>query len=142
VFDRMKASFDQASLALKLAEIDLAVAELAMKDTRLLAPYDCVIATQMKHEGEHVDSGTAVFEIYDTAEPEITLSAPERMVNLLTVGRQLTISVPSAGFIGKGEIVRFVPVISQKTRTFSITAKFLQYNPKVLPGSYTEATVN
>ena len=128
VFDKMRAEYEQAQLSLKLAELDLDTAELALKDTRLLAPYDCVVAVQMKDEGENVPAGTAVFEVYDTAEPEITLSVPERLMNSTAVGAQVTI--------------RMVPVILQKTRTFQITAKLLQYNSKIVPGSYAEATLN
>ena len=141
VYDKIKAGFDQSSLSLKLAQLDVAVADLSLKDTRLLAPYDCVVVRQMKYEGENVPAGTAVFEVYDTAEPEITLTAPERLMSSFAIGGQLSVSIPSAAYTGKAEIIRIVPVVSQKTRTFQITAKLLEYNSKIVPGSYAEASL-
>lgn len=141
-YDKIKTSFEHAMLSFRMADLELSVADLALKDTKLLAPYDCVIVGQMKYEGENVPAGTAVLEVSDTAEPEISLTAPERLMGSITVGKQLTVTVPSANYTGKAEVIRIVPVISQKTRTFPITAKLVQYNSKVLPGSYVEAILD
>ncbi len=142
VFDKMRAAYNQADLSLKLAEIELATAQNALQDTRLAAPYDCVVASQMKHEGENVPVGTPVFEVYDTSAPEITLQVPERLMSTVAVGAEMTVTVPSAAYSGKAQIIRMVPVIMQKTRTFEITVKLQDANAKVVPGSYAEATLN
>lgn len=142
VFERVKATADQARLALKLAELDVQGAELALKDTRLLAPYDSVVATQLKYEGENVPSGTAVYEVYDTSEPEITLTVPERLLGQVTVGTKLTITIPSAAYSGAGEVIRQVPIINEKTRTFRVTARLSKYDPKIVPGLYAEGVLN
>jgi membrane fusion protein (multidrug efflux system) len=141
VFEKMQAAHDQARLALRSAELNLEKAELALKDAQLIAPYDCVVAKQMKHEGENIQSGNAVFEVYDTAEPEITLSAPERLMGTLVVGSRLNVTVPAAGYSGQAEIVRMVPIISDKTRTFDVTAKLSNYDRKIVPGLFAEATL-
>jgi RND family efflux transporter MFP subunit len=142
VFDKIKAQADQARLALKLAELDYEGAELALKDTKLTAPYDSVVATQLKYEGENVQGGTAVFEVYDTAEPEISLTVPERLLGQITVGTKLTITIQSAGYKGPGVIIRQVPVISERTRTFKVTVKLDKYDPKIVSGLYAEGVLN
>jgi RND family efflux transporter MFP subunit len=139
--DRTKAAFDSAQLALRLAELDLESADLGVKDTRLLAPYDCVVATQMKHEGENVQSGTAVFEVYGTGTPELRFGIPERMINMISVGSELAITIPSAGVESIGKVIRMVPVISEKSRTFEITAMLGESAPRPVPGSYAEAVL-
>lgn len=146
-FDKVKAAFDQAKLQQRLAELDLQSAELALKDTKLVAPYDCVVATQLHYDGESIAAGggpavATVFEVYDTSEPEITLTAPERMLGQIHVGTKLTIAVPSVGFSGKGEVVRMVPVVADKTRTFQVTARLSERSSKIVPGNYAEATVD
>ena len=140
-FDKMQAAYEQAKINLRLAELDLAVAEDALKDTKLTAPYDSVVATQQHYEGENVQTGTPMFDVYDTAEPEITLTAAERLLGRIKVGSKLTVSVPSAGFSGPAEVVRLVPVIDDKTRTFQVTARLVHYDSRVAPGSYAEATL-
>lgn len=140
-YDKMKATYDQASLSLKLADLDYETAAFALSDTKLTAPYDCVVATQMKFDGENVQTGNAVLEIYDTGEPEITLSVPERLMGQVEVGSLLHIAVPSANYSGTAHVIRLVPVISDKTRTFQVVGKLDSYDPKIVPGSYAEATL-
>ena len=142
VYDKIKAQADQARLALRLAELDFEGAELALKDTKLTAPYDSVVASQLKYEGENVQGGTAVFEVYDTAEPEISLTVPERLLGQIDVGTKLTITIPSASYKGTGVIIRQVPVINERTRTFKVTAKLDKYDPKIVSGLYAEGVLN
>lgn len=140
--DKMKAGYDSARLNVRLAELDMETADLALKDTRLLAPYDCVVAQQMKHDGENLQAGNVVFEVYDTAEPEITLEVPERLMGQVAVGASLNVNVPSARYNGEAEVIRMVPIISEKTRTFQITAKLIKPDERIVPGSYAEAVAN
>ncbi len=142
-YDRIKSGYDVARVAVRLAQLDLEQAELAFKDTKLTAPYDCVVSTQFKFDGESVQMAppSPVVEVYDTAEPEVTLSAPERLMGQIQVGSKLKLAVPSANFSGAGEVVRIVPVINERSRTFQVIAKFSSYDSKVAPGSYAEATV-
>ena len=142
-YDRAKAAFEQARIAVKLADIDAQAAENALKDTKLQAPYDCVVAMQLHYEGEQVQSPppSPVFEVYDISNPEVTLTAPERLVGQIKLGSNLSVSVPSAGFSGKAKVIRLVPVIAARTRTFEVIAKFDQTDPRIVPGSYAEATV-
>jgi RND family efflux transporter MFP subunit len=141
-YDRLSTAFEQAKLQLRLAELEVTTAERALQDTKLTAPYDCVIATQMKFEGENVQTSNAIFDVYDVGTPELTFSVPERLMNQLKVGSVLNVVVPSAGFSGKAEIVRLVPVISDRTRTFQIILKINDPQVSVISGSYAEATLN
>ncbi len=140
-FDRIKATYDQANLSLKLADLDYETAALALADTKLTAPYDCVVASQSKFDGENVQSGNSVLEVYDVGEPELTLSVPERLMGQVQIGSKLKVQVPSANYSGEAEIIRLVPVISEKTRTFQVIGKLSAYDPKIVPGSYAEATM-
>ncbi len=140
-FDHVKSGADQARLQLKLAQLDLDTADLAEKDTHLTAPYDCVVATQFKYDGENLQSGNAVLEIFDIGEPEITLSVPERLMGTVKIGSKLQVAVPSASYSGEAAIIRMVPVISEKSRTFQVIGKLTTYDPKIVPGSYAEATL-
>lgn len=140
--DRVQAQYDQAKLALKLAEIDVTSAERALDDTRLLAPYDCVVADQLKDEADYVRAGDPVFTVYDTQLPEIKFSAPERLMGKITVGDSLRVVVPSAGYSGQAQVVRVVPIINERTRTFQVIARPDAGDQKIVPGSYAEALLN
>jgi len=54
LFDKIKAAYDKARIDFELTELNLKRAEQALADTKLLAPYDCVVTKQMKNIGENV----------------------------------------------------------------------------------------
>jgi RND family efflux transporter MFP subunit len=143
-YDKIKANYDQAKIALKLAELDVQNAEYALKDTKLVAPYDCVVSAQLHYDGEAVQSTpvTPVYEVYDTSEPEVTLSAPERLMSKVKVGGKLDVAIPSAGVQSTAQVTRIVPVISDRTRTFQVTAKLAAHDKIVVAGAYAEATLD
>lgn len=142
VFEKVQAAHEQARLALKLAELDLTQAERNFADTKLRAPYDCVVATQLKFDGENVQAGNAVFEVVDLSMPEITFEAPERLFGKVELGDKVNVLIPSAGFKGQAEVVRMVPVIAERTRTFKVITRPLEGSERVVPGSFAEATIN
>jgi RND family efflux transporter MFP subunit len=140
--DRVQAQYDQARLALKLAELEVLNAQRALDDTKVLAPYDCIVAEQLKDQAEWVRVGDGVFNVFDTQLPEIKLAAPERLMGKIAVGDALQVVVPSAGFSGRAQVVRMVPVISERTRTFQVIARPDGNDQRIVPGSYAEALLN
>lgn len=146
VFDKVEAAYNQANQALRLAELNYESALAAVEDTKLRAPYDCVVAKLFKDENENVQlgmqSGSPVFMIYESATPEISLEAPEGLIGQLTVGKKLHILIPAIRYDGEAEIIRMVPVMSEQTRTFSVVAKPLNPNSKIVPGLYAEAIID
>lgn len=140
MYDKLKASYDKARLDLQLADLNLTKAEQALADTKLTAPYDCVVSKQLKYTGENVQSGNAVFEIYDTTDIELNFSVPERMAGKLKVGDNLTISIPATGFKGDVSIIRLVPVVEESSRTFKVITR-APVDQRIVPGLYAEATL-
>jgi RND family efflux transporter MFP subunit len=142
MFDKLKTGFDKARLDLQMADLKLTQAEQAMQDTKLTAPYDCVVTKQLKNVGERVNPGDAVFELYNTSDVELTFQVPERLAGKIKVGDKLKVSIPATGFAGDLEVVRLVPVVEQASRTFRVIAKAPDQDQRVVPGLYAEAQLN
>ncbi len=140
-FDRVKAAFDKAKLDLQMAELRQLQADQALSDTKLVAPYDCVVTKQLRNVGESVKPGDAVFELYNTSDIELTFAVPERLAGKVKVGDKIKISIPATGYQGDVEIVRLVPVVDQASRTFRIIAKAPEQDGRVIPGLYAEAQI-
>jgi len=140
-FDRVSAGYQSAEVNLKMAELDMSIAQKALDDTKLVAPYDCVIAQQFRHVGEQVGAGgdSRVFEVYDTAAPEISLAAPEKMMGQVKVGDELNVTIPAVSYAEKAKVIRVVPAISNATRTFEVVVQFIKVDDKVVPGHFAEA---
>ncbi len=142
MYDKLKTGFDKARLDLQMADLKLTQAEQAMQDTKLVAPYDCVVTKQLKNVGERVNSGDAVFELYNTTDVELNFQVPERLAGKIKVGDKLKVSIPATGFAGDLEVVRLVPVVEQASRTFRVIAKAPDQDQRVVPGLYAEAQLN
>jgi RND family efflux transporter MFP subunit len=139
MFDKLKAGYDKARLDLQMADLKLTQAEQAMQDTKLTAPYDCIVTKQLRNVGERVNPGDAVFELYATTDVELNFQVPERMAGKIKVGDKLKVSIPATGFSGDLEVIRLVPVVEQASRTFRVIAKAPEQDQRVVPGLYAEA---
>jgi RND family efflux transporter MFP subunit len=142
MFDKLKAGYDKARLDLQMADLKLTQAEQAMQDTKLTAPYDCIVTKQLKNVGERVNPGDAVFELYSTSDVELNFQVPERLAGKIKVGDKLNVSIPATGFAGDLEVVRLVPIVEQASRTFRVIAKAPEQDQRVVPGLYAEAQLN
>jgi HlyD family secretion protein len=138
-FDMMETKYKQAQVAVALAQINLKNAERNVEQTKLRAPYDCILAVQYKDRAEHVGLDTKVFDIYEVNSTEINLNAPEILIGRLKVGTKLSVSVPAVNYAGEASITKIVSVVSETTRTFKVTAIFTQADLKVVPGLFAEA---
>ncbi|MBC7530787.1 MAG: efflux RND transporter periplasmic adaptor subunit [Oligoflexus sp.] len=141
VYDRLKATYENSKANTELAQFNLTKAEQALGDTRLLAPYDCVISKQLSNVGESVKAGDGAFEVYDVTDIEVSFNVPERMAGRLKLGEKIDVRIPATGFQGSLDIVRIVAVVDDKTRTFQIVAKAPQGDVRVVPGLYAEGIV-
>ncbi len=141
-FEKINAAFQASEINLKMAELDMSIGEKALNDTKLVAPYDCVVSQQFKYAGEQVGpSGGNVFEVYDTAATEISLSAPERLMGKIKNGDELTVTIPAIQYSEIAKVIRVVPSISNATRTFEVVAQFAKVDERVVPGHFAEAVV-
>lgn len=141
VYDRLKASYENAKANVELAGFNVTKAEQALGDTRLIAPYDCVISKQLSNVGESVKAGDGAFEVYDVTDIEVSFNVPERMAGRLKLGEKVDVRIPATGFQGSLDIIRIVAVVDDKTRTFQIVAKAPQGDLRVVPGLYAEGIV-
>ncbi len=141
-FDKIDSAYKQAKIALKLAEAKLRTSQNALAYSKLRAPYDCIVAENAKDEGEFVSPGTKVFHIYEKDSREIDIEVPERLITKLQTGSEVAVRVPSLDYAGTGKVVRLVPVVSEKTRTFRVSVKLDGDDERVVPGLFAEALFN
>ncbi|MBP6217117.1 MAG: efflux RND transporter periplasmic adaptor subunit [Oligoflexales bacterium] len=139
--DRMQFSYDQAKLALQMAKLDQENAVNGVRDTELLAPYDCIVGSELKHTAEYVTAGQGIFEIFRDSSPDLKFLVPERMMGHLNVGDSISVLIPAVSFKGSARIARIVHVVQDKTRTFEVIAKVQGNEFKAPAGVYAEAVL-
>ncbi|MES2504105.1 MAG: efflux RND transporter periplasmic adaptor subunit [Myxococcota bacterium] len=143
-FENLRTNYDNAEITAKLADVDARMAQKALNDAKLIAPFDGVIARQMKSLGESSiggEGGSAVYEIYETAALEIRLEAPESMLSKIAIGAPIEIEFPALKITLPAKVTRFVPVISDRTRNFTVTAILDKPDARVVPGFFVEGVI-
>jgi membrane fusion protein (multidrug efflux system) len=133
-YDRVKSVVDQgaaapqdlddASAALKVAEANLQLAEARYAKTRIVAPFDGIIGARRVSVGTFLRPGQAITELANIDEMRVTFSAPERLVQHLTRGAEVTVSTTAyPGVELKGKIIVIDPVIDLTTRSARVVAR-------------------
>jgi len=133
-----KAQFDTAQSAHDIARAKLDMKQKALADTRLVAPFDCLVAKRYVEKNEHVDRGEPVLLLQDDSRIEVEVQLPEQMVSLgnLDIFDQLQVRFdanPKLTF--KAQAMELSLESSQDTCTYALVIKLP--SPKdmhILPG--------
>ena len=137
-YEGMKVQFDSDKIRSELAKTKRDVADKRLSDTKLVAPYDGIVSARFKNEGEFVTDGVAVFEIFETGNLEVHFNVPESFLSKIKIGAVLPLSLPSQSLSGQVTIVRIVPYVSEKSRTFKVIGTPKISGAKLAPGQFVE----
>lgn len=77
-----KAQFDTAQSVHDIARAELDMKEKTLADTRLVAPFDGLVAKRYVEKKEHVDKGEPVLLLQDASRIEVEVQLPEKLVAL------------------------------------------------------------
>ena len=144
-----EAQLEEAETALRLAESSVAaeraqlgVAQRALADASVAAPFDGVVSMRSVQLGEFVQPGATLFEIVALDPLEAIFHVTELDSARVKVGQPVKISVaaqPDREFIGE---VRFVaPTVDPATRTLRIKASVANTDGLLRPGLFARANL-
>ncbi len=84
---------EAAAAARQASDASLAVAEQALKDSLLLAPYDGTVAARYVNAGETMGVGKSVLKIADLRQMSVELGIPDRLIGRVRVGKEFPVRV-------------------------------------------------
>ncbi|MCG9692670.1 efflux RND transporter periplasmic adaptor subunit [Vibrio sp. Isolate22] len=90
--DRAISGYERSEAAVKVVEQNIRRAKDSVRYTRLLAPFDGVIASSNFDQYEQVLPGVAVFTIHKPEQLEVTIDVPENLIHQFEAEQQATIS--------------------------------------------------
>ena len=85
-YDEAKAANDVALAQEEGTTEALRAARLALEDTKLLAPYDGVVAARLVENHQNVKAGEPIVHFQETRRLEVVIHLPERAMTSLTSG--------------------------------------------------------
>lgn len=109
---------------LEMQRAAVAAAEIALRDTRVLAPFDGIIAARKAEPGQTVASGAVLFELADLSSMLATMNVPVARSVPLKPGQNVRLTVqglPGRDFAGRIEGI--APVASEGSRNSAVTVR-------------------
>lgn len=139
--DTARAAVSGHRAAIAAAESNARVAQVAVEQTVIRAPFDAVVLTRNANVGDNIapfssalDSRGAVITIADMSTLEVEADVSESSISRISVGQPCEIqldALPDTRLAG--EVSRTVPTVDRARATVLVKVKFIDRDPRVLP---------
>lgn len=111
----------QAAADLEAARAALTLAQVNLKNVKIIAPFDGIVSMQDIEVGDYVDafSGNQLLTLVKLDPIEVSAYVSERRINDLELGQQAKITLLD-GQEREGEVIYIAPSADEDTRTFRL----------------------
>lgn len=138
--DAAETSYQRAGSQVEAAEARLGVAERALREASVAAPFTGLVAERFVSQGEYVQPGQPLFELVALDPLEVEFTLPEADSSRVALGNSVAVRV--APYPGEEfeAIVTFVsPTIDPRTRTLRVKATLANPDGRLRPGLFARA---
>lgn len=115
-----RAEFDTAEARYRAAEAAYKEAEALLAYVEVRAPFSGVIARRMVNPGDFAQPGRALFEIESPESLRFEIDVPEALIDFLTTGAQIQVTIPSLRRTITGTVAEVAPAADSGSRTFPV----------------------
>lgn len=129
--ERERKNYQRAQEVLKSLDLEL-------EKTRIVAPFDGVVARRYIRNGQRVSNGERLFWVTATAPIRVRFTVPEKYANSVRKGTLVEITpadLPAEKHSGR--VILVSPVVDPGSGTFEVTAEFTGSTQGLRPGMVT-----
>lgn len=141
-YDMARNTATQQYQSLLAARARVTLAQKALADTTVRAPFAGVVGERFVSVGDYVTRGTKVATVMRVDPLRVELTVPEQFVSAIATGRSVTFEVdayPGETFVGQ---VRYVsPSVAANTRALTLEAIVPNGNSRLKPGFFATAQI-
>ena len=140
-FNKARASINNSQAAIVSAQANARVAEVAVEQTVIRAPFDGVVLVKHANVGDNItpfsaasDTKGAVVTIADMETLEVEADVSESNIARITVGQPCELlldALPAQRMAGR--VSRIVPTVDRSKATVLVKVQFIDRDPRVLP---------
>jgi RND family efflux transporter MFP subunit len=130
----------RSAVNFQIAKLDLAKRNL--RKTKLISPYDGVIAWRSVQPNEKVLAGQKIFEINASGKMEVQLAVPETTVDRVRIDDPATITFPSLPDESAKGRISYIGGAAVKANAFPVKVELLDPGENVKPGITAEASLS
>lgn len=117
-------ALSEAEVALRLAEANVGLAEVALDNRTVVAPISGRLGLSDVHVGDRLSGGDTIVTIDDTTTLLATFEVPERSIGLLGEGKPVLVTTPTyAGRVFEGSVTAFDSRLDSVTRSATVEAE-------------------
>lgn len=128
-------ALSEAEVALRLAQADTGLAEIALENRTIVAPISGRIGLSNIDVGDQLSNGDVIVTIDDSTTLLATFEVPERSIGLLAEGKPVLVSTPTyVGRVFEGKITAFDSRLDSVTRSATVEAEIDNSEGLLLPG--------
>ena len=139
--DKARAAIAGYKAAIEAARANWRVAELAVEQTAIAAPFDGVVLTKNANVGDNItpfssaaDSKGAVVTIADMETLEVEADVSESSIGKIMVDQPCEIQLDALPDVRlAGVVSRMVPTVDRSKATVLVKVRFIDRDPRVLP---------
>jgi membrane fusion protein (multidrug efflux system) len=138
--DQVRTALRTAASSRDAAQAQLGMAERAMRDASVSAPFAGLVARRHVSQGEFVQPGQKLFELVALDPIEVEFHLPERDSSRVAQGASVDVRVapfPDEVFVAKVSVVS--PTIDPQTRTLRVKAVLPNADGRLRPGLFARA---
>ncbi|MDX1631342.1 MAG: efflux RND transporter periplasmic adaptor subunit [Thermoanaerobaculia bacterium] len=140
--DEAESAFDQAGADVRRIEAEIELVQERLEDTVIEAPMAGEISERLVDSGDFVQVGDPLADLYRTDVLEVAFGVPERVLERIAAGQEVTVRVP--GFPDRtftGEVGFISPAIEEATRSFLVKARIDNPDGRLKPGGFASVRV-
>lgn len=134
-------AYDLALGELQVREAEIALIEARIQNTEIRAPFDGTVGLRHVSMGGYLTPATRVATLQKTDALKIDFSVPERHMDRLKTGGDVSIRVAGLADAFTGSIYAIEPRIDETTRTIRLRARATNPDGRVIPGAFATVEV-
>ncbi len=138
--DERETARKRAQSRQEVARAELGVAERALRDANVRAPFAGHVARREVSRGEYVQPGQVLFEIVSLDPIELEFNVAERDSARVVIGQTVRVTVapyPDERFSGQVSVI--APTLDSRTRTLRVKARIENEDGRLRPGLFARA---
>ena len=135
--DKGETGVSRAQARVEATHAELGVAERALRDASVRAPFAGWIARRDVSRGEYVRPGQSLFELVALDPIEVEFAVAERDSARVHIGQLVAVKVapyPEESF--QGEVTVIMPTLDTRTRTLRVRASIANPDGRLRPGLF------
>jgi membrane fusion protein (multidrug efflux system) len=137
VYDRTRATLDQAEATRAEAEAALSLAKQRLEDAVMVSPIDGIVAERKTEVGERLGEATVAFVLVQMSPLKVRFRLPERYMALVEKGLVVRARVdPYPDEVFEGKVTIVVRAVDPATRTFVVEAEIPNRDERLKPGLF------